>query len=184
MSAHITEPDVLDRCETWRSALAALRAEGARYAQTTERVAITDENVRVIRDAALADGVVIDDPPGGLRARLAAGEPTESCAGRCGLHLDIDALYARIETYIASIGGAANDPERADAHAIVVRFLAPNVCSWWTEVMPLEPHTDVDLRTGALLTPIPQRVKASLERLGFEVDVETDQPARMRARRA
>lgn len=86
--------------------------------------------------------------------------------------------YAAVEKYIALYGPAASDLDRARAHLIVVAFLMPE---HHRPLLMLEPHTDVDLRTGELRTMVPRIVKASMERLGYRVIVDMGQPAHMDA---
>lgn len=93
-------------------------------------------------------------------------------------------LYAAAEASIDRIGGAVVDVERAQVHAIVVAYLAPNSTLFWREVLDLSPTGPYWRRFPTELGPVAEHVRASLLRLGCEVEVVTDGHPRMQARRA
>lgn len=93
-------------------------------------------------------------------------------------------LYAAAEASIDRVGGAVVDVERAQAHAIVVAYLAPSATRCWTQVLDLSPTGPYWRRYPTELGPVAEYVRASLLRLGCEVEVVTDNHPRMQARRA
>lgn len=117
------------------------------------------------------------------RAALAKGTAALSSVPSLISPHAIPGLYAAAESSIDRIGGAVVDVERAQAHAIVVAYLAPNSTRCWTQVLDLSPTGPYWRRYPTELGSVAETVRASLLRLGIEVEVVTDGHPRMQARR-
>ena len=99
----------------------------------------------------------------------------------------VPSTYATVE-FRADSGTIADADDalyRAEAHAVVLRFLLRHRLSHDAEVMGLTPWADFEWdKANMLLRPVPRYVRMSLQSLGWTVYVGTDQPACLRAKRA
>lgn len=92
--------------------------------------------------------------------------------------------YHAIERAVGVIGGRDIDVQRAEAHLVMVRFIASRPTQEWSTVMDLSPlneHAWAEFPVH--LAPVPVLVKRSLAAHGFDAEIVISEPSLMRARR-